>query len=248
MAVSKPFRAHRAVRLMVALCLAVAVGCGGGSAVTESANIVDVDVADSEDDGGAEHGSDEHDDGSDPDSDEHDDGDADSDDHDDDGDDHDDHDGDGDDHDDSSTGLGSHVHGAAELFVAWSGGDMVVDLVSPSNNIFGFEYEPVTDEDLALVSERLEMLTAPGVIAFNADADCQLAIDPDTELEFEGTHAEVTASWLFVCDNPAELRQLDAAVLFANFPGLEDVDAQWASDTAQSAAELSAASTILRFE
>jgi len=79
------------------------------------------------------------------------------------------------------------VHGSAELFVAWSGSDVVVDLISPANNIFGFEYEPSTEEDIATVADR----TAPG---------------------------------------------------------LEDVDAQWASDNGQSAAELSPTSAILRFE
>jgi hypothetical protein len=163
--------------------------------------------------------------------------------------DHEDHDDeDHEDHDDegASGGLDAHVHGLAELFVAWNGSDVVVDLVSPANNIFGFEYEATTDEDLAIVAERTDVLTARDLLAFNDQAACSLAADVDSEFVIEGSHAEVTTSWLFVCEEPGELSQLDLTALFTEFPGLQDIDAQLASEAGQSAAELSPSSAILQ--
>jgi hypothetical protein len=232
---------RRAVLLVTAVvCIMFVAGCGGSSdesATTDSDAIeTSADIAVEADD---DHDDDDHDD-------DHDDDEDHDDDHDDD--DHDD-DHDDDDHDDegASGGLDAHVHGSAELFVAWNGSDVVVDLISPANNIFGFEYEATTDEDLAIVAERTDVLTARGLLAFNDQAACSLAADVDSEFEIEGSHAEVTTSWLFTCEEPGELSQLDLTALFTEFPGLQDIDVQWASEAGQSAAELSPSSTILQF-
>lgn len=99
--------------------------------------------------------------------------------------DHDDEDHD-DDHADSTGGFGAHEHGVAELSVAWSEGDVIIDLISPTYNIFGFEHEPSTDEELALVAERTDALSEPGVLTINAEAGCDLADDVVTELESKG--------------------------------------------------------------
>ena len=137
------------------------------------------------------------------------------------------------------------MHGTAELLVAWSGSDVVVDLISPAENIFGFEYEPSTDEDIALVEERTAALTSPELLVFNDQAGCALTADIESDFVVEGSHAEVTTSWLFSCAEPGELTELDVGALLAEFPGIEDLDAQVATDAGQSAAELSASSTIL---
>lgn len=214
----------------------------------------DDEAHDDEDHEGEDHGDKEHDDEDHDDDDhgdeDHDDGHEDEahadEDHDDDHGDE-DHDHDDDDHDDASAGLGAHEHGVAELFVAWSGADLIVDLVSPAFNIVGFENEPTTDEELAVVADRTEALTTPGIISINDAAGCALVGDVATETEFEGSHAEITASWSFACDNPDGIEQLEAAELFAEFPNLEDIDAQWASDTGQSSAELTPSATTLAF-
>lgn len=152
------------------------------------------------------------------------------------------------DHDDdgAASGLGAHEHGAAELTVAWAGGDMVIDLISPTFNIFGFEYEATSDEDLAIVADRLDAVSAPDVIVVNEEAGCSLADDVATDLEYEGSHAELTVSWILVCANPDDIDEVDAAGLFAALPNLQDLDVEWASDAGQSSAELSPSATVLR--
>ncbi len=258
---SKSWRRGAAVAVLVFLLTA----CGSDDSATDagssvsgaddtSGNLAEADDHDDEvgddhddDDHGDEDADDDHDDEDHGDED-HEDEDAEHDDHgdEDDGDDHgdDDHD-DHDDEDGSSGGLGAHEHGVAELSVAWSDGVLIVDLISPTFNIFGFEKEPSTDEERSLVTDRTDALTQPGVITLNAEAGCELADDVSTEVEFEGSHAELTASWMFNCDSLDEIRQLDTAMLFAEFPNLEDIDAQWVSPVGQSAAELSPASTVL---
>ena len=231
----------------------------GGSDVTTAAVEPETAFADDpadEDHEGEDHDDEDHDD-EDHEGEDHDDEDHDDEDHDDHGDedhddeDHDDHEGE-DDHDhegeEGSAGLDAHVHGVAELFVAWTGGDVVVDLISPAENIFGFEYEAESEEDLAIVAAATEALTSPTILAFNAEAGCTLSSEVDPDTEFEGTHAEITTAWEFVCDNPDQITELDATELFGAFPGILDLDTQWASDSAQSAAELNASSPVLRFE
>lgn len=135
------------------------------------------------------------------------------------------HDDDHDDHD-SSGGLGAHEHGTAEMTVAWIDGDVVIELISPTYNVFGFEYEPETAEDIALAADQTEALSAAGTIAINDEASCALTEPVNTKVEQESTHSEITASWLFTCANPDEISLVDATTLFAAFPNFEDVDVQ----------------------
>lgn len=192
------------------------------------------------DEDGDDHGDEDH---GDDDKDEH--GDED---HDDEHGDDDHGDDDHDDHDDDASGLGSHEHGGAELSVAWIGGDVAIDLISPNFNVFGFEYEPETDEDVAIEADRIEALTSPGLIAVNDEAGCTLTEPASTEVEREGSHSEITVSWLFTCANPDEISDVDLGGLFNEFPSFEDIDAQWVSDSAQSSAELTPAAAVLRLD
>jgi hypothetical protein len=157
---------------------------------------------------------------------------------------HDDDEHDDDEHDDEgSSGLGAHEHGTAEMTIAWFDDEVAIDLISPTFNVFGFEYEPVSDEDLAIEADRLTALTASGVIALNNEAGCSLAGPVATEVDRDGSHSEITVSWVFECENADDVSQVDAAGLFAEFPNFEDVDVQWVSESEQSAAELSPSAT-----
>ncbi len=121
-------------------------------------------------------------------------------------------------------------------------------MISPTFNVFGFEYEPTTDDDLAIEADRTEALIGPGVIAINEQAGCALGDPAETEVEREGSHAEITVSWAFTCANPDEVAQVDLNGLFAEFPNFEDIDVQWISETNQSSAELSPSSAIVTLE
>ena len=154
-----------------------------------------------------------------------------------------------DDHDDAaSEGLGAHEHGAADLTVAVAGPDVVLELISPAQNVFGFEHEAVSDDDLATVADRTDVLKEGDVLAVNDEAGCSLSEPGSTQIVQDGSHSELTASWTYACDNPEEIAAIDASTLFAEFPNFEDVDVQWISDSAQGAGELSPSEDSLRLE
>jgi len=125
---------------------------------------------------------------------------------------------------------------------------VVVDFVSPAFNIYGFEYEPGTDEEKSFAAEQNATLASPDLLALNDEAGCNLVDDVEPEFVVEGSHAEITTSWLFACTSPEDIQALDMTALFDAFPELLDVDAQWVSPSAQSAAELSPSSSVLRFQ
>ena len=229
--------ARRAGRTLAALIISLALalvlaGCGSSGAENESAGADGASTplvgALVDDDG------------------DHDDEDGDHDDEDGDHDDEDgDHDGEDGDHDDGSSGLGAHEHGTAEMSVAWIDAEVTIELISPTINVFGFEYEPTTEEDLAVEADRTESLSAPGIMAINAEAGCALTDPVETEVEREGSHSEITVSWRFECGDADAVRELDTSELFAQFPSFEDIDVQWISESEQSAAELSPSATTL---
>ena len=90
-----------------------------------------------------------------------------------------------------------------------------------------------------------EALTASGLISINDEAGCTLSDPVGTEIEREGSHAEITVSSSFVCDDPDEVTEVDVSELFSEFPAFEDIDVQWISESEQSSAELSPSATIL---
>lgn len=167
---------------------------------------------------------------------------------------------------------GAHEHGAAVLTVAWSGSDLEVDLDTPAFNLFGFEYEPSSDEDIQIVEEAVAALESGDLLGFNAEAGCQLiGATVATAWDHEGEHAkdanhdaghedanhdkeegevhsDVEAHFILECSSPDDIRSLDLAPLFERFPSLESLEAQGVSDTAQSSTELSAESSLLSLE
>jgi len=56
--------------------------------------------------------------------------------------------------------VGAHEHGVARLALAVEGAEIFVSLEAPGDAVFGFEREPETDEEWALVAERISGLEA----------------------------------------------------------------------------------------
>jgi hypothetical protein len=159
---------------------------------------------------------------------------------------------------------GAHEHGAAELMIAWSGNELAIDLETPAHNVFGFEYAPKTDAEKALVDESVASLESGALLQFNPEANCTL-VSGTVETEFsedaheheedeehneeeEETHSDVVVAYNIQCQQPDKLESLDVSQLFAQFPNFESLRAQWVSDTAQSAKDLTPDDSILSFE
>ena len=201
-----------------------------------------------------DHDEDDHDEG-DHNEGSHDEDDHDEDEHSDEHDEHDEHETDG-----ESREHGAHEHGAAMLFIAWSGNELAIDLETPAYNVLGFEYAPSSDAEKALLDESVAALEAGDLLQFSPDADCTLiSASVETELaeeaheehedeaaqEDEEAHSDIAVSYNIQCEQPDNLESIDISQLFAQFPNFEDLRAQWISDTEQSAKALTADNPIL---
>jgi hypothetical protein len=153
--------------------------------------------------------------------------------------------------------LGAHEHGVAELTIAWSGGEMAIDLHTPAFNVLGFEHAPASDEEEGFLTESVAALEAGNLLLPNAEAECTLvSANVQAELAEEGheeeaqeeeTHSDIDVSYNLACVQPDKIASLDASALFAQFPNFEGIQVQWISDTQQSAATLTPDNPVISF-
>jgi hypothetical protein len=57
----------------------------------------------------------------------------------------------------------------------------------------------------------------------------------------------MAVAYIFACEAADEIRALDASAFFAQFPNFDTIQAQWVSETQQSAASLTAEEPVLSF-
>ena len=136
---------------------------------------------------------------------------------------------------------------------------MAIDLQTPSYNVLGFEYTPATDEEKALLVERLAVLEAgdllqptqtQNVCSFRLISRPILLkrIMMKTAMTKIQAHSDIDVSYDLVCQQLDNMTSVDASALFAQFPNFEDINVQWISDTQQSAADLTPDSPVLLFK
>lgn len=71
--------------------------------------------------------------------------------------------------------LDSHEHGHAQLNMAISGREVLIELITPAANVIGFEYVPKSEEDKMAVSKGTEQLTrGEQLFTFDSGAECSL--------------------------------------------------------------------------
>lgn len=95
-------------------------------------------------------------------------------------------------HDEKVGHIGPHVHGEAELKVVLSGKDLVIDLDSPSMNVFGFEHNPNTDEQKATVAKKEKLLGDAAALFSIKGGDCSLK-EADVDMPFDEDDMELDA-------------------------------------------------------
>lgn len=164
---------------------------------------------------------------------------------------------------------GSHVHGVAELAIAAEGESVLVELDSPAANILGFEHAPSNPEQEQTLHHAVEHLRdAQHMLRFNPQSRCRLVeVDLDSPLlpadamheqqagheheqagehHDEAGHADFTVSYRFHCADMSSLEHLHVG-LFDAFPGMQNIQAQFAIGGHQGAVELTPANPMLRF-
>lgn len=173
---------------------------------------------------------------------------------------HEHHDGHGHEH----GSLDSHEHGVAMLQIAREGNEIQLNFRSPSVNIVGFEHRARSEEQASsVVSAQQTLEQAQSLFGFEGTA-CQPAMvnvdvsaltpedkhhddhDHDHDHGDQGTHSEVTASYQFTCDSGAALDALRIRLIDA-FQGIEHLEVQWVSGSAQGAMEITGPDARLAF-
>ncbi len=173
-------------------------------------------------------------------------------------------------HDHEKRQHDAHVHGIAALNLALEGQEVHVELDSPAANIVGFEHAPSSEADHAALDKAVATLKdGDRLFLFNAEARCRMekagvtsalldeehdehadkhSSDHDHERheDEDEAHSDIEAAYHFECDEPGKLTQLTVE-LFEAFPGTEELKVQYVIESKQGAAELTAASHVLKF-
>ncbi len=68
--------------------------------------------------------------------------------------------------------LGSHEHGSASLNIAVENNSVFIELDSPWNNLVGFEHDPSTSEQKAMVDDALGQLNQPDQLFSFIGSEC----------------------------------------------------------------------------
>ena len=143
---------------------------------------------------------------------------------------------------------GAHVHGVATLQAALDGKSLSISFSSPLDNLIGFEHPARNAKEKAAVQSMIKtlqgadklFLTSPGAQCHLKEVKLESAViesnkKPDPA---EAGHADVDADISFVCDQPAKLNSLEAA-LFSYYPNLHSLKVEVVTEKKPAAATLS---------
>jgi hypothetical protein len=148
----------------------------------------------------------------------------------------------------------AHEHGSVRLDVAVEGAAVSLSVEMPLDNLLGFERVPRTDAERQAAAAALsKMRDGPALFRFDAAAQCTLAsarveapaLEPGAKPAAAGEHAELDASYVFSCAQPARLAALEV-LLFDAFRRVERIDVQAVLPHGQHKAVLRRAARVLR--
>jgi len=167
----------------------------------------------------------------------------------------------------------AHQHGVADLNIAISKNDLVIELHSPADNILGFEFMPKTDQQKQTLSHSLSLLKQPNYLfEISKQAQCNLKqtqVNNPFESKKTGendhkkhdhhehhehhehdehdTHTEFEIQYSYHCQQPSHLTELKTNGLFNHFPNFVTLNVQWLNDTQQSATTLTKEAAAVSF-
>jgi hypothetical protein len=148
----------------------------------------------------------------------------------------------------------AHEHGAVRLDVAVEAAAVNLNVELPLDSLLGFERTPRTEaERQAAAAALAKMRDGRALFRFDAAAHCTLAsvrvdapvLEPGAKAATAGEHAELEASYVFSCAQPARLAALEV-LLFDAFKRVERVEVQAVLPHGQHKAVLRRAARVLR--
>lgn len=155
---------------------------------------------------------------------------------------------------------GPHVHGTGELQVAVDSSTLTLELHAPLENLLGFEHAPKTDAEREAVKamtaklERPEMLfklpKAASCTAHPTRIESPLGAASATGAHIapkkNDDHADLTATFSFICTRIDKLDSIDVAI-FTAFPATRTLNTAVIGPRGQSAATLTPNRRVIRF-
>lgn len=128
---------------------------------------------------------------------------------------------------------GAHVHGAAQLSIAFDGTQGEIDYDGAAINIFGFEHKAVSAKDKKAQTEGLQKLRdhMGDMLKFDPSLACKI-IEAKTFMEQDGNHSDVNGRFKIGCaKSPAGSRVgVDFSKYFAT---LKKLHIQFLADNIQ---------------
>lgn len=135
----------------------------------------------------------------------------------------------------------AHEHGALTMTVALDAQTLTVDVEIPLDTLLGFERRPRTDAERSAAAAALTRMRAGAeLLRPDSAAACQLsetrvnapALDPAARDSGDGGHADLDASYRFVCAQPGELKGIDVSI-FDAFKRARRIDVQYVTAKGQ---------------
>lgn len=136
----------------------------------------------------------------------------------------------------------AHEHGAMKVNVAIEGAKLSIDVEMPLDNLVGFERAPRTDAERKSAAAALaRMRTGAELFKPNAEAQCTSAsatveapvLEPGAKAAPASDHADLDATYVFQCAQPAQLATLDVSI-FDAFKRVKRINVQVAGPKGQS--------------
>ncbi len=144
----------------------------------------------------------------------------------------------------------AHVHGSAQLSIAFDGLVGKLEFESPAESTVGFEHLARTDEQKKKVQDTLDLLKSKmnEMVLFKSDLDCVLnSTSTKVETSQEGNHSETHATFDLVCNKSPKGTEL--TFQFTKFfPKLKKVEAQVLIDDLQKSMKVTKSPTILELK
>lgn len=150
--------------------------------------------------------------------------------------------------------AGAHVHGAGELNLVLDKKVLSLELLVPSESIFGFEHEAKSDADQKKVADAMGMLQDPAALFVVEGAGlCQMAavkvavnqeaLKPQSEKksvkqhkkaahDHQEAHSDVMASYTITCEKSEGFTSLQVK-LFERFPNIQKLRLSFVGELGQ---------------
>lgn len=141
---------------------------------------------------------------------------------------------------------GAHVHGAAELSIAFEGPQGKIEFKSASDSIVGFEHAAKSTADKKAIDEAFKKFEEKisEMIAFDKALQCQFSKDKLEVVSEGGNHSNTVAAFSIRCTKSPVGTKLVFNIQ-KHFPKLKDIDAQIIADNVQKSLEIKSAGTSL---